>query len=301
MIRKKYQILIFKDNAGNCSTYTLRLWVCLLLVGVFVASLGMNVYFFHNVQESAALQARLQSTQKSLLDQQDQFLALTEKLKAVESQLTKVADFNAKIRVMANLNPGHTPTAISLGGTERSDFSEQHLTSHRQELLVRKMHNFLEQLQTETRLEELQQEELLAALRSNQGFFASTPSIWPTDGWVTSGFGYRRSPFTDRREFHKGLDIAGPAGTPIYATAKGQVIAAGRDGAYGLTVNIDHGSGIVTGYAHLHSIVVKEGQNISRGELVGYMGSTGRTTGPHLHYEVRLNGIPVDPMRYILN
>jgi len=301
MIRKKYQIWIFKDNAGNCSTYTLRLWVCLLLVGVFVASLGMNVYFFQNIQESAVLQARLQSTQKSLLDQQDQFLALTEKLRAVESQLTNVADFNAKVRVMANLDPGYRSTAISMGGTERRDFTEQYLTSHRQELLVRKMHDFLEQLQTETRLQELQQEELLAVLRSNQGFFASTPSIWPADGWVTSGFGYRRSPFTDRREFHKGVDIAGPTGTPVYATAKGRIIATGKDGAYGLTVNIDHGSGIVTVYAHLHSIVVKEGQSVSRGELVGYMGSTGRTTGPHLHYEVRLSGIPVDPMRYILN
>jgi len=301
MIRKKYQILVFKDNAGNCSTYTLRLWVCLLLVGVFVASLGMNVYFFQNVQESAVLQARLQGAQKSLLDQQDQFLALTEKLQAVESQLTKVADFNAKIRVMANLDPGHTPMATFLGGTERGDFAEQYLTSHRQELLVRKMHDFLEQLQTETRLKELQQEELLTVLRSNQDFFASTPSIWPTDGWVTSGFGYRRSPFTNRREFHNGLDIAGPSGTPVYATAKGLVIAAGKDGAYGLTVDIDHGLGIMTRYAHLHRIVVKEGQSVSRGELVGHIGSTGRATGPHLHYEVRLSGIPVDPMRYILN
>jgi murein DD-endopeptidase MepM/ murein hydrolase activator NlpD len=301
MIKKKYQVLIFKDNAGKCSTYTVRLWVCLLLVGVFVGSLGLNLYFFQNFQESSVLQARLQSAQKSLLDQQDQFLALTEKLKAAQSQLNKVADFNAKIRVMANLDPGYTPTATSIGGTERSDFTEQYLTSHRQELLVRKMHDFLDQLQTETRLEELQQEELLAVLRSNQNFFASTPSIWPTEGFVTSGFGYRSSPFTGRREFHQGVDIAGPPGTPVYATANGQVIFAGKDGAFGLSVNINHGASIVTSYSHLHSIAVKVGQSVSRGELVGYMGSTGRATGPHLHYEVRLNGIPVDPMRYILN
>jgi murein DD-endopeptidase MepM/ murein hydrolase activator NlpD len=301
MIRKKYQILVFKDNAGNCSTFTLRIWVCLLLAGVFISSLAMNAFFFHNAQQSDLLQIRLDAAQKNLLDQHHQFLSLTEKLKKVESQLSKVTEFNAKVRVMANLDPGHTPVATSLGGTERIDFSEQYLTSQRQELLVRKMHNFLEQLQTETRLEEIQQEELMAVLRSNQGFFASTPSIWPTEGWVTSKFGYRRSPFTERREFHKGLDIAGPNGTPIYSTAKGKVIGSGKDGAYGLTVTIDHGSGIVTNYAHLQSIAVKDGQNVSRGELLGYMGSSGRTTGPHLHYEVRLNGIPVDPMRYILN
>lgn len=301
MIKKKYQVLIFKNNTGKCSTYTLHLWACLLLVGVFVASLGMNIYFFQNFQENAILQARLQNAQESLLDQQNQFLTLTEKLKSVESQLANVSDFNAKIRVMANLDPGYTPTVTSMGGTERGDFTEQYLTSHRQELLVRKMHNFLEQLQTETRLEELQQEELLAVLRSNQNFFASTPSVWPMEGFVTSGFGYRSSPFTGRREFHSGLDISSPTGTPVYATAKGQVIFAGKDGAYGLTVIIDHGSGIATSYSHLHSIVAKTGQSVSRGELVGHVGSTGRTTGPHLHYEVRLNGIPVDPKRYILN
>ncbi|HDQ40184.1 MAG TPA: M23 family metallopeptidase [Desulfonatronum sp.] len=301
MIRKKYQILVLKDNAGNCRTFTLRLWICLLLTGIFFASLAMNAYFFQNTRQNWLLRVRLDATQKNLLDQHDQFRSLTEKLKQVESQLGKVAEFNAKVRVMANLDPGHTPVATSLGGAERIDFSEQYLTTHRQELLVRKMHNFLAQLQTETRLEEIQQEELLAVLRSNQGFFASTPSIWPTEGWVTSEFGYRRSPFTDRREFHKGLDIAGPIGTPVYATAKGLVISSEKDGAYGLTVTIDHGSGIITNYAHLHSIAVKNGQNVSRGELLGYMGNTGRTTGPHLHYEVRLNGIPVDPLRYILN
>lgn len=301
MIRKKYQIIVLGDNAGNCKTYTLRLWACLLIVGVFFVSLGMSVYFFQHARHDMMLQTRLERAQKGLLDQQDQFLTLANKMRSLETELAKVTEFNAKVRVMANLDPGHTPTATSLGGTERGDFSEQYLTSHRQELLVRKMHNFLEQLQTETRLEEMLQEELLAALRSNQGFFASTPSIWPTDGWVTSEFGYRRSPFTDRREFHKGLDIAGPTGTPIYATAKGKVISSGRDGAYGLTVSLDHASGLVTNYAHLQSIAVKEGQGVSRGELIGYMGCTGRTTGPHLHYEVRLNGIPVDPMRYILN
>lgn len=301
MLGKKYQILVFKNNAGQCTSFTLRLWVCLLLIGFFLGSVGLNAYFFQNSRQELVLQARFEAAQKSLLDQQDQFLSLTDKLKNFEAQVNKISEFNAKVRVMANLDPGHIPTTASLGGTEHSGFSEQYLTSHRQELLVRKMHNFLEQLHATTRLEEIQQQELLATLRSNQGFFASTPSIWPTDGWVTSGFGYRRSPFTDRREFHKGLDISGPTGTPVYAAAKGKIVSSGRDGAYGLTVSIDHGSGIVTNYAHLSSIAVKDGQNVSRGELIGNMGSTGRTTGPHLHYEVRLNGIPVDPMRYILN
>ncbi len=301
MIRKKYQVLVFKDNGGTCTTFALRIWVCLLVAGIFLSSLALNGYFYNTSLHDDTSRSRLEQTQRDLENQQRQFLALTEKIKDLESQVLRVADFNAKVRVMANLDPGHVPTTTPLGGVERMDFSDQYLTAHRQELLVRKMHGFLEQLQAEAKLEELRQEELLVSLRDNQGFFASTPSIWPTEGWVTSEFGYRRSPFTDRRELHKGLDIAGPIGTPIYSTANGRVLSAERDGAYGLTVTIDHGAGIVTLYAHMHRLVVEGGQEVSRGELIGYMGNTGRTTGPHLHYEVRLNGIPVDPIRYILN
>ncbi|WP_045218168.1 M23 family metallopeptidase [Desulfonatronum thioautotrophicum] len=301
MIRKKYQILLLKDNVGTCSTFTLRVWVCLLVVGIFVSSLVLNAHFYSTSRHVNATEAKLQTAQNSLERQQQQFLVLTEKLEALESQVHRVADFNAKVRVMANLDPGYVHRETSLGGTERGGFSGQYPTAHRQELLVRKMHSFLEQLHTEAKLEEARQEELLAALRDNRGFFASTPSIWPTEGWVTSEFGYRRSPFTDRREMHRGLDIAGPIGTPIYSTAMGTVLSAGKDGAYGKAVTIDHGGGIVTLYAHMHRIIVAVEQEVSRGELIGYMGNTGRTTGPHLHYEVRLNGIPVDPMRYILN
>lgn len=301
MIRKKYQVLIFKDNSGACKTFTLRIWPFLLVAGLFLSSLVLNGYFYSTAQHADTTRSRLEQTQLDLENQRRQFLALTEKIRDMESQVLRVSDFNAKVRVMANLDPGHVPTATPLGGVERMDFSDQYMTAHRQELLVRKMHGFLEQLQTEARLEELRQDELLASLRDNQGFFASTPSIWPTEGWVTSEFGYRRSPFTDRREMHKGLDIAGPVGTPIYSTANGRVLSSGRDGAYGLTVTVDHGAGIVTLYAHMQRLVVESGQEVSRGELLGYMGNTGRTTGPHLHYEVRLNGIPVDPLRYILN
>ncbi|SMP39514.1 Peptidase family M23 [Desulfonatronum zhilinae] len=301
MIRKKYQVLVFKDKAGTCKTFTLRIWVCLLVAGIFLSSLALNIYFYNTTLHADSAQARLEQAQRDLENQHRQFMALTEKIKNLEDQILHVADFNAKVRVMANLDPGYVPTTTPLGGVERMDFSDQYLTAHRQELLVRKMHGFLEQLQAEAKLEELRQEELLATLRDNQSFFASTPSIWPTEGWVTSEFGYRRSPFTDRRELHRGLDIAGPIGTPIYSSAEGRVLSAERDGAYGLTVAIDHGSGIVTLYAHLQQFAVKAGQKVSRGELIGHMGNTGRTTGPHLHYEVRLNGIPVDPMRYILN
>ncbi len=189
----------------------------------------------------------------------------------------------------------------AIGGTPESSFTFDHIPAYRQEALARKMHNFLEQLSTQSKLESIRQKELLELVQDKQQILASTPSIWPTQGWISSEFGYRISPFTGQREFHKGLDISGPEGTPIIAPAEGVAIFTGKNGAYGLSLVLDHGNGITTRYAHLLKIVIKNGEKVKRGEIIAYMGNTGRSTGPHLHYEVRLNGVPVNPLRYILN
>ncbi len=114
-----------------------------------------------------------------------------------------------------------------------------------------------------------------------------------------SSFGRRIDPFTGHLAFHSGLDISGPAGTKIHSTADGKVIAAGRNGAYGNAIDIDHGYGIVTRYGHLSKILVKEGQSLKKGDVIGIQGSTGRSTGPHLHYEVRYNGKPMNPKKFL--
>ena len=162
------------------------------------------------------------------------------------------------------------------------------------------MLEFLTRLSESVRLEEVRQQDLLLALRENRDALSSMPTIWPVVGFVSSSFGWRSAPFGGRGQFHKGLDITNRIGTPIMAPAQGMVTLSGRDGAYGFSVEINHGSGIVTKYGHMQRCAVQEGQWVKRGEIVGYVGMSGRTTGPHLHYEVRLNGVPVDPMRYIL-
>ncbi|MEW6046279.1 MAG: M23 family metallopeptidase [Bacillota bacterium] len=128
---------------------------------------------------------------------------------------------------------------------------------------------------------------------------AHTPSIWPTEGWLSSGFGPRRHPVTGDPDYHYGLDIAGLVGTDILATADGTVVVAGRRSGYGLTIVIDHGYGLRTFYAHLSSMKVKVGQRVTKGQVIGAMGSTGISTGPHLHYEVHVNGRPVNPLNYL--
>jgi murein DD-endopeptidase MepM/ murein hydrolase activator NlpD len=134
----------------------------------------------------------------------------------------------------------------------------------------------------------------------NQIKLASTPSGWPVRGYITDGFGNRRNPFGGAAyENHSGLDIATNYGTAIEATADGRVIFAGMYGGYGNVVVIDHGYGVTTRYGHMSQINVKMGQALARGKMIGAVGSTGRSTAPHCHYEVRLHDRPVNPLNYI--
>jgi len=125
------------------------------------------------------------------------------------------------------------------------------------------------------------------------------PSRWPTRGDFSSGFGWRKNPLGQRWRFHSGIDIADKRGTPIFAAAPGTVIRAFYNEGYGRMIEIDHGFGITTVYAHCHILRVREGQRVDAGDLIGTMGSTGRVTGPHLHFEVRLEGHAVDPLDYL--
>jgi murein DD-endopeptidase MepM/ murein hydrolase activator NlpD len=153
-------------------------------------------------------------------------------------------------------------------------------------------------------------EETFAALESelryikdvfdrNQIKLASTPSGWPVRGYITDGFGTRRNPFGGGYENHAGLDIATNHGSAIDATADGRIIFAGMYGGYGNIVVIDHGYGITTRYGHMSQIGVRVGQHVTRGKTIGAVGSTGRSTAPHCHYEVRLHDRPVNPLNYI--
>jgi murein DD-endopeptidase MepM/ murein hydrolase activator NlpD len=125
---------------------------------------------------------------------------------------------------------------------------------------------------------------------------SATPSVWPVAGWLTSTYGNRRDPITRGSDFHPGLDISADWGQPVLATGDATVGIAGPNGAYGNMVVLDHGFGIVTKYGHLSRFAVRAGQQVTRGDVIGYVGSTGRSTGAHLHYEIWMNGRLTDPM-----
>jgi murein DD-endopeptidase MepM/ murein hydrolase activator NlpD len=130
---------------------------------------------------------------------------------------------------------------------------------------------------------------------------ASTPSIWPVRGYLSAGFGNRKDPFTGQRDFHAGIDISTPIGTRIFAPADGVVLSASVQGAYGNSIVVDHGYGVVTRYGHLDAYAVRPGQRVRRGDLIAFVGNTGRSTGPHLHYEVWVRDQAQNPIHFILD
>jgi murein DD-endopeptidase MepM/ murein hydrolase activator NlpD len=142
--------------------------------------------------------------------------------------------------------------------------------------------------------------ELTSYFEEQRAVLANTPSIWPVRGWITSDFGQRADPYTGEKVMHMGLDISGPYGKDVIAPSDGTVVFAGAEGGYGNVLVVDHGYGIKTRYGHLAALRVKAGEKVKRGQLIAALGNTGRSTGPHLHYEVRVNGVSENPHKFIL-
>ena len=138
-----------------------------------------------------------------------------------------------------------------------------------------------------------------SGVERRQALAAATPSIWPVTGWLSSPYGGRRDPFTGEGDFHPGLDISAPQGEPILAPADGVVSSAAPNGSYGNLIVLDHGFGIITRYGHLSRFAVMNGQEVKRGQVIGYVGTTGRSTSPHLHYEIWMNGQLTNPLRLL--
>jgi murein DD-endopeptidase MepM/ murein hydrolase activator NlpD len=138
-------------------------------------------------------------------------------------------------------------------------------------------------------------------VETQEALAAATPSIWPAQGWLTGRFGGRSDPFTGEPGYHQGIDISTDKGQPVYATADGTVESAGPAGDYGNLIVLTHAFGLMTRYGHLSGFAVETGQQVRRGDIIGYVGSTGRATGAHLHYEILANGVLMDPLRLLTN
>ena len=300
MLFKKYQFVIFKEKHGSCSIVSIPCWAFFLTALLFVALVGSNIYFWDHYINYKSVSQELEQAEKKNRAKNIQLASFYHKISDLEKDLDRVREFDDMLKVMLNLDPEHKAGYNPAGGPADSTLSGSY-PFYSQEMLARRMHSFIEELSNNANLEEIRQQKIIQAIKKQNDLLSGTPSIQPVQGWITSEFGYRSSPFTGRREFHSGLDISAPMGTPIYAPAEGKISFSGKDGAYGITLVINHGRGITTRYAHLQKYVVEKKQTVSRGQLIGYVGNSGRSTGPHLHYEVLVNNIPVNPKRYILN
>ena len=269
---------------------------------IFFAALTIG-WIINDYKKIKTQMPKLQQLKEENRIQKTHLISLTKKIDQITEKMVKLQEFDYKLKVMANIvNPsGEQEQLLGVGGSNLSNFNQDYELEEVHKPLIQKMYKSLEDLETEVAVSYITQVELSDFLKEQKSLLACTPSIKPTEGWFSSAFGYRISPFTNQREFHKGLDIATRIGTQIIAPADGLVIYTGREGNMGNIITIAHGYNIITRYGHLHGSKVKKGQNVKRAQIIGEVGNTGRCTGPHLHYEVYLHGLPVDPLRYILN
>jgi murein DD-endopeptidase MepM/ murein hydrolase activator NlpD len=258
----------------------------LLTIGHYFALLGSSSENSVLKEENAQLRS--------------QILLVQEKVAHISATLDRVERFDAKLRTaVTQLQDPERNLAIGPVGSADVEATipgpapaaEANLTA---------LPGKLTSLETEAARQEQSLRELQEYFDDQRSLLASTPSIWPTRGWVTSDFGSRLDPWSAERKMHQGLDIATPHGQPVYSPSDGTVVFAATEGGYGKVLVIDHGYGVKTRYGHLSEIHVHAGDRVRRGDKVAAVGNTGRSTGPHLHYEVRVNGIPENPRKFVL-
>ena len=309
MMRRKISFCLISTSGAPVKQFSASKTLLKLMGGFCIAVhavLGWFVYdYFHLNQRSFANQALLDTVsqqRQEIGSQRKQIQKFADDLNRLKARLAELKHSEKKLRAIADLDASQEQDGFfGIGGSLPEDLDTKIDLSEKHNSLVREMHEKVQQLHVAIGAQDETFSRLLRHLEDQQSILACTPTIKPTEGWITSKFGYRKSPFTGKREFHKGLDIATRKKSPIYAPANGVITFAGSKGYLGKIVIIDHGYGIVTRYAHLYKAVKKKGDRVKRGELIAMVGSSGRTTGPHLHYEVHLNGVPVNPEKYILD
>jgi murein DD-endopeptidase MepM/ murein hydrolase activator NlpD len=257
-------------------------------------------------QRDQELSGILASQREEIQIQRQQISDFSKEINTLKEKLLALNEFEKKIRVMADLDKRpDSGNLFGVGGPIPRTLDPKMALGEQHGSLVREMHSQVDQLTLAAVNQENHFSSLVAHMESQRGLLASAPTIRPIDPdmehLVTSRFEFRMSPFTNVREFHKGYDISAREGTPIYATAAGVVTFAGDKGLLGKTIIIDHGHGLTTTYGHCSRILKAQGEKVRRWDSIALVGNTGRSTGPHLHYEVALHGVPVNPEKYFLN
>lgn len=266
-----------------------------------VAVLAVSLYLVYEYNDVKGKVGELQVVREELMQQKAQVQNFALNILDYKRQMFLLRDLDTKLRRAVSLGPrDKAQQVLGIGGPD--ELGIQNLASlgeKKQEEALKEMHQELSQLKGAASRQEASLQMLIEYFEDKRSLYVSTPSVWPTRGWVTSPFGTRTSPFSGIPKFHEGIDIAAQTGTTVMAPADGVIIKAGFSTGYGNMVEISHGYGIKTVFGHNSRLNVKPGQRVKRGDVIAYVGDSGSSTGPHLHYEVRVNGLPVNPVRYM--
>lgn len=260
---------------------------------IVLSSLLFGTYYLlftiFNTKDKAQLE------QENLLLKQ-QLKNLSAQYASIKDELAYLTEVSANLRKLTNLTP---LTAGNLPGTGGSIYSDEISSLLSNDDDIANSLKTIESLTTKFELEKKEYERITERLKENSVFYESIPAIIPTTGgYSIEGFGMRLHPILKVMKMHEGLDILTDIGSPVFAPGNGKIVYVGPRGGYGLTIEIEHGFGYKTVYAHLSKSLVKEGQGVKRGDRIALTGNSGLSTGPHLHYEVHYNGVPQDPINF---
>jgi murein DD-endopeptidase MepM/ murein hydrolase activator NlpD len=284
-VGKNFSVILVPQGGSRVRRWTLssRFFYGIAATWVLVTAIAVLfvcAYFQERVDHQELLSLRQENTQ-----QRQELQRVAGSLDGLTSELTSLAASEARIRQLSSFDAEPEELPVAIGGLPP------------EELVVDDLQQRIDGLHDALELRRQRQEMVHNLLNDQVSISRATPKGWPMHGWLTSYFGMRTSPITGRRVIHEGIDIAANIGTPIYATADGVVSSVVYSPSYGKLVKIDHGYGYRSIFAHTSQILVKPGQRVERGDLIAKVGNTGRSTGPHLHYELRLDGVPIDPRK----
>lgn len=290
MSDKRFTILVIPEGSHQVRRFGVRLSVLKrIAAAAVVLALGLagliTDYVLTNLDQN-----ELERLQVENLSQREELHRLVVKLEDLRQEIVVLAQNDAKVRVMAKLSAPKSDSMVGVGGPATQEDVNREFSVIQQRI---------DEVRRQIDLRRESQEEIQGILNDQRSLLAAKPGGWPVKGWLTSSFGMRRDPFNGRRKMHEGLDIAARTGTAVTATADGIVSSVKTEPGYGKVVILDHGYGYRTIYGHNSRYYVKVGQRVRRGERIAAVGNTGRSTGSHVHYEIRLNGVPVNPRKYL--
>ena len=300
MPRNIYTLLILpkKDKAAKkISMSGTLVWGVSIFVMVLVLFMSYLSYDYIHIRRE---QAELNRLKQQTAEQRRQIDGLVSKVDQFAVKMDELRQVDQKIRIMAKLVVGkNKDQLLGIGGPVSEENRLRSKVVADDQAMISEIGRRVELLMDDAALRERSFTDLLVFLQRKKSLLAATPSVWPVLGWVTSEFGKRLSPFGSEPEFHKGIDIATRAGTPVHAPADGIVAEVAYRHDLGQMVRIDHGHGISTLFGHLSRAIVRNGTTVRKGDRIGLVGNTGRSTGSHLHYTVNMNGVAVNPRKYL--